>query len=215
VGVEAFNRIDTASRYDRVIWDRLLMFCIPRGRNVWAFSNDDSHTLTDIGLTAEIMLMPELTERALRTAMENGTFFACSTIAREELGEDFRGTGDFAEIKRVTVDDDNDVITVQAENADLIEWIADGRVIATGDTLRLREHAEEIGAYVRFQIRNGGGLLLSQPFICDDGAMETRLIPRPAEEDLSAPAKAAKKLRTSLRRTHLGEVLYRVASKKE
>jgi hypothetical protein len=191
------------------------MFCIPRGRSVWAFSNDDSHALSDIGLTAEIMLMPELTERALRTAMENGTFFACSTIAREELGEDFRGTGDFAEVKRVAVDDENDMITVQAENADLIEWISDGRLIATGDTLNLREHAEEIGAYVRFQIRNGGGLLLSQPFICDDGAMETRLIPRPAEEELSAPAKAAKKLCASLRRTHLGEVLYRVAASKK
>ena len=208
VGVEAFNCDDGPDRHDRVLWDRLLMYCIPRGRNVFAFSNDDSHYLRHIGLTAEIMLMPELSEAALRTAMETGTLFACSTIARVEMGEEFRGNGNYAEVKRITVDDENDVITVEAENADVIEWVADGEVIATGDTLNLREHADEIGTYVRFQIKNEGGLLLSQPFICDDGNMESHLIPDP-RDDIDTAARIIQKIIAFFRKNLIGELLYR------
>ena len=208
VGVEVFNCDDGPDRYDRIIWDRLLMYCIPRGRNIFGFSNDDSHYLRHIGLTAEIMLMPELTEAALRTAMETGTFFACSKIARVELGEEFRGNGNYANVTRIAVDDANDVITVTAENADVIEWVADGEVIATGSSIDLREHADEIGTYVRFQIKNEGGMLLSQPFICDDGNMESHLIPAPQDTDNPA-ARIIKKVIAFFRKNLLGEFLYR------
>ena len=209
VGVEAFNNYDTTDRYDRILWDNLLMYCIPRGRNVWAFSNDDSHVLSHIGVTAEIMLMPELSVSALRTAMENGTFFACSRVAREEMGEEFRGTGRYADVTRIDVDEDNDTITVTAENYDAIEWIADGRIIATGPSVDLREHADEIGAYVRFQIKNEGGLLLSQAFICDDGDMESHLIPEPTD-DRAPLVKAFAKIVEFFRKNLIGELLYRV-----
>ena len=209
VGVEAFNGADTADRYDRIVWDHLLMFCIPRGRNVLAFSNDDSHYDYEIGRTAEIMLMPELSEAALRTAMETGTFFACSRFARLEMGESFEGNGNYAQVDRITVDDANDVISVQAENYDAIEWVADGEVIATGDTLRLREHADEIGAYVRFQIKNEGGLLLSQAFICDDGDMESHLIAAPEQETHPWIVQKILDILAFFRKTLLGEVFYR------
>ena len=210
LGVEAFNRIDTADRCDRIVWDNLLRYCIPRGRNVFAFSNDDSHKLSDIGLTAEIMLMPELSSDALRTAMESGTFFACSKIARKEIGEDFEGNGNFADVKRIDVDDENDVITVSALNADVIEWVADGKVIETGNSISLREHADEIGSYVRFQIKNEGGMLLSQAFICDDGNMESNLIPEPANENDSKFIQTVLDVLAFFRKTLLGELFYRI-----
>ena len=171
VGIEIFNLRDTTDRADRILWDTILQYTIPEGKNVWGFSNDDSHALDDIGVTQEIMLMPELTNDALRTAMENGTFFACSKYARYEMGEEFVGTGDYADIRSLNVDDDNDTITVVASNYDVIEWIADGEIIATGETLDLREYSDEIGCYVRFQIKNEGGIVCSQPFVCDDGDM--------------------------------------------
>ena len=207
LGVEAFNCRDTVDRYGRVVWDNLLMYCIPRGRNVWAFSNDDSHYESQIGLTAEIMLMPELSNAALRTAMENGSFFACSILAREEMGDEFEGSGNFAFVSSVDVDDDNDVITVSAENYDTIEWIADGEIIATGESLDLRAHSDEIGSYVRFQIKNEGGLLLSQPFVCDDGDMESHLIPEPVDER-SAIVRFFDAIISFFRRSLLGEALY-------
>ncbi|MBQ7688405.1 MAG: hypothetical protein IJT27_04220 [Clostridia bacterium] len=208
VGMEAFNCEDTVDRYGRVFWDSLLEYCIPRGRNVWAFASDDSHWMSHIGLTAEIMLMPELSEASLRTAMENGTFFSCSTIANVEFGDGDRRSGNFADVQRISVDEENDSITVTAANADVIEWVADGEVIATGESICLRDHADRIGAYVRFQIKNEGGILLSQAFVCDDGDMESNLIPEPVDTRTPIEQLFAKIL-AFFRKTIIGELLYR------
>ena len=209
VGIEIFNLRDTSDRADRVLWDTLLQYTIPQGKNIWGFSNDDSHALDDIGVTQEIMLMPELSNDALRTAMENGTFFACSKYARNEMGEDFVGTGDYAEISKVIVDDEADIIAVDATNYDVIEWIADGEIIATGDTLDLKEHSDEIGCYVRFQIKNEGGIVCSQPFVCDDGDMSDDAIKEPNSYGSSnIIADFFKELLEFFRKTLIGELIY-------
>ena len=205
VGMEIFNERDTVARADRIMWDTILMYTVPRGVVPWGFSNDDAHVLRNIGVTAEIMLMPELSNEALRTAMENGTFFACSTIAREELGEDFEGTGEYAKIERITVDEEQDIITVTANNYETIEWISDGEIIATGNSFNLRENSEKLGSYVRFQIKNEGGIVMSQPFVCDDGNMEAKMIEEPVQE----PLNFFEKIVESIRKTILGELVYR------
>ncbi len=209
VGVEAFNRIDTADRSDRIVWDNLLQYTIPRGRNVWAFANDDSHELSDIGCTVNLMLMPELTNDALRTAMEDGTFFACSRYARNELGEDFVGTGEYAKISYVEVDDEADQITVIASDYDTIEWISDGEIIATGSTIDLREYSDEIGCYVRFQIKNEGGIVCSQAFVCNDGDMSDSVIEYPEKADLNLLSSFFNEILSFLRRTIIGEIIYK------
>ena len=209
VGIEIFNLRDTTDRADRILWDTLLQYTIPQGKNVWGFSNDDSHALDDIDVTREIMLMPELSNDALRTAMENGTFFACSRYARYEMGEDFVGEGEYASIHSLNVDDDNDTITVVASNYDVIEWIADGEIIATGETLDLREYSDEIGCYVRFQIKNEGGIVCSQPFVCDDGDMSDEAVEYPEEHvPNNIIAAFLQELLEFLRRTLIGEVIY-------
>ena len=86
VGIEIFNLRDTTDRADRILWDTILQYTIPQGKVVWGFANDDSHALDDIDVTRDIMLMPALSNEDLRTAMENGTFFACSRYARYEMG---------------------------------------------------------------------------------------------------------------------------------
>lgn len=209
VGIEIFNLRDTTDRADRILWDSILQYTIPNGKNVWGFSNDDSHALDDIGVTQEMILMPELSNEALRTAMENGTFFACSKYARYEMGEDFVGTGDYAEIKEVIVNDSTDVISVVADNYDVIEWIADGEIIATGEILELREYSDKIGSYVRFQIKNEGGIVCSQPFVCDDGDMSDDAVEYP-EEHVPNNIIAAffQELLSYLRRTLIGAVIY-------
>ncbi len=212
VGTEVFNGADTAARYDRMVWDNILMYTIPRGRNVWGFANDDSHNPTEIGRTAQMMLMPENTNEALRTAMENGTFFSCSILARDEMGENFTGNGNFAKVTYIDVDDVNDIITVTAENADVIEWVADGEVIATGASIDLNDYANQIGSYVRFQIKNEGGILLSQPFVCNDGDMSDEMVYYPEEinpDELDFITKFVYELWEFLRKTLIGELLYR------
>ncbi len=209
VGIEVFNLRDTTDRADRILWDTILQYTIPQGKNVWGFANDDSHALDDIDVTRDIMLMPELSNEALRTAMENGTFFACSRYARYEMGEDFVGEGEYAKIRSLNVDDDSDTITVVADNYDVIEWIADGEIIATGETLDLREYSDEIGCYVRFQIKNEGGIVCSQPFVCDDGDMSDEAVEYP-EEHVPNNIIAAffKELLDLLRKSLIGELIY-------
>ena len=209
VGIEIFNLRDTTDRADRILWDTILQYTIPQGKTVWGFANDDSHALDDIDVTRDIMLMPELSNEALRTAMENGTFFACSRYARYEMGEEFVGEGDYAEIHEVIVNDRTDVISVVASNYDVIEWIADGEIIATGETLSLTEHSDEIGCYVRFQIKNKGGIVCSQPFVCDDGDMSDEAVELP-EDHVPNNIIAAffQELLSFLRRTLIGAVIY-------
>lgn len=209
VGIEIFNLRDTTDRADRILWDTILQYTIPQGKNVWGFANDDSHALDDIDATRDIMLMPELSNEALRTAMENGTFFACSRYARYEMGEEFVGEGEYAQIHEVIVDDEKDTISVVASDYDVIEWIADGEIIATGESISLAEHSDEIGCYVRFQIKNKGGIVCSQPFVCDDGDMSDEAVELP-EEHVPNNIIAAffQELLSFLRRTLIGEVIY-------
>lgn len=213
VGMEVYNERDTVARYDRVIWDNILMYTVPRGRVIWGFANDDAHVVSNIGVTAEMMLMPENTVENLRTAMENGTFFACSKISRVELGDEFVGTGDFAKVTRIDVDEANDTISVAIESTTdyTVEWVADGKVIATGDSINLRDYSEEIGSYVRFQIKNEGGIVLSQPFVCDDGNMDACMIYYPEQPDEPEIVKMFKKFLEMLRKNLIGELIYRAA----
>ena len=61
------------------------------------------------------------------------------------------------------------MITLTAINADTIEWVADGKVIATGASIDLRAHAEEITCYVRAQLLGPGGISLTQAFTVEKG----------------------------------------------
>lgn len=211
VGLEVFNEDDGISKHDRVIWDNLLMYTIPRGRVIWAFGNDDSHWDDHIGHTANMMLMPENTVDELRTAMENGTLFVCSKNAHYEMGDEFVGDGNYAEITRIYVDDENDVISVglTSDSDYVVEWVADGEVIATGDSINLRDYADEIGSYVRFQVKNDGGILLSQPFVCDDGNMDACIINYPEEKKFdNFIMQYLYEMYLFLRRTIIGAFIY-------
>ena len=213
VGMEVYNEGDSVARYDRIIWDNILQYTIPRGRVVWAFANDDSHVIDTIGLTAEMMLMPENSNEALRTAMENGTFFACSTISKVEMGDEFRGTGDYATVTNIVIDEAEDTISVDIEsNTDYtVEWIADGDIIAYGDSIDLDSYSDVIRSYVRFQIKNEGGIVLSQPFVTDSGNMEEYQFDLPEDPDYGTLGNKLYNLLLKLRRNLLGELIYRFA----
>ncbi len=190
LGIEIFNLRDRPTRNDRILWDELLMSVIPEGeRNVWGFANNDAHDLTDVDSAFMDYILPSYSMDNLRSAMENGEYFAISRYAKNELGDDFVGTGAYPQVTDITVDEENDTITVTGINCKEIQWIADGEVIASetreenGEittTLKLRDYSDEIGCYVRFQLLGDGGICCSQPFVCDDGNMAD-LIKTPIE----------------------------------
>ena len=71
----------------------------------------------------------------------------------------------------ISVDEAEDSITLSASDAYLVRWIADGRVIAVGDSIDLDEHSGEIGSYVRAEIIGEGGVIYTQAFTLEyDGA---------------------------------------------
>lgn len=187
LGMEILNRVDSVGSSDRILWDSLLQYVIPRGeRTIWGFGNSDAHKLTDIDTSYMDFILPEYSIENVKNAMEKGNFFAVGRRARKEMPDDFVGEGPLPRVTGITVDDKNDTITVTAENADKLQWISNGNIIAettektddgkTVSVIKLREHSEDITCYVRFQLIGPGGICFSQPFTCDDGNMAQYII---------------------------------------
>lgn len=188
LGIETFNNSDNESSNNRLFWDELLKYVLPYGeRNVFGFSNSDTHDLNRVDTEFMDFILPFYSQDNLREAMETGAFFATGRLAKTaaELGDGFRAEGPVPQVRSITVDDENDTITVTAINAERIEWVADGKIIETAVTtengvttsvIKLAEHSDGISCYVRFQIFGKGGYCYSNPFICDDGDMQRFII---------------------------------------
>jgi hypothetical protein len=179
LGIEVYNAFDRPTSSDRILWDELLQVCIPQGKNVWGFGNNDAHHLNDIDTAFMDFVMPEFSQKNVRTTMENGAFFAVSRYEDgERIGDET--VSEYPMVTCILVDEDADTITIVGKNCDKINWIADGEIIQTntkksGDvvssTIKLRAHSDEIGSYVRAELEGAGGKTLTQAFVCDDGDM--------------------------------------------
>ncbi len=178
LGIEVLNERDSPTRNDRVLWDGLLESVIPTGRNVWGFANTDSHKMSNVDSEFEVFMMPANTVANVRTAMENGTFFACGRTARNELGDSFNGTGVYPTVTNIAVDEGTDQITVLGADYDTIQWVAKGEIIATGNTIDLNAYESQIGCYVRAQLKGPGGICFTQAFAVNDGST-----PAPEQKD--------------------------------
>jgi hypothetical protein len=164
VGTEILMGQDGFTLNDRILWDNILKETMPQGRFVWGFSNDDSHSLSANGHHWNVMLMPELTEAALKVSMQTGAFYA---IARRDRSASINVNGTVGGIRpgisNIVINDANSTITISATNYNRIEWIADGNHIHTGATLNIHSYSNEINSYVRAVII-GDGVAYTQPF---------------------------------------------------
>lgn len=202
LGIEVLNMYDRPNFQDRMLWDKLLRTLIPEGnRTVWGFANSDAHEVSQIDTAFMDFILPEYTEKNLRTAMENGTFFAIARYAKNELGADFAGKGAVPQVTKLAVDHENGTITLAGKNCKAIEWIADGVVIkaetieADGEitsVINLGEHLDKISCYVRAQLKGDGGICMTQPFICDKGDFDAIRYPIPVKKQLSKSEKFVK-----------------------
>ena len=181
LGIEVFNENNSVTPYDRILWDNLLMYCLPYGKNVLGFSNTDAHRTEDIDTSFSVFMMEENTSENIKETMQSGAFFA---VTRRLKGNDIIGPANEIDARntdipypiftKVTVDGHS--VSVRAENADTIQWIADGKIIAKGsiadgyDTLDLDsiEGAEDF-TYVRAELFGKGGICLTQALVIDNG----------------------------------------------
>ena len=75
-------------------------------------------------------------------------------------------------VNEITVDDAEDAITIDADDALYIRWISDGKVVAEGNSIDLDE-CENIGSYVRAEIISEGAVTYTQAFVLNyDGMPE-------------------------------------------
>ncbi len=176
LGIEVFNDRNSTTPYDRILWDNLLMYCLDYGKNVIGFSNSDAHDLENIDTSFSVFMMEKNTVDNIRDTMKSGSFFAVTRILRanDVIGPaediDARNT-DLPYPMFTSVKTEGHTVSVTTENADTIQWIADGKVIATGtDTLDLDtvEGAENF-SYVRAELFGEGGVCLTQAITIDDG----------------------------------------------
>lgn len=181
VGVEIINKLDNESRLDRPLYDNILMELMPEGRNVWGFSNDDTHAVKSTGYAFNMLLMPELNAANTKKAMKDGAFYAVSRISREDGinatfadGTPLPGSGNdktlylldqtTPSISNIVVDQEENSISITGANYNTIEWIADGKVIATGNEIDLNDYEDVINSYVRAQLKSETGIAFTQPF---------------------------------------------------
>lgn len=168
VGMEIINKLDGDSYSDRILWDGILQETMPQGRFVWGFSNDDTHSNAATGHSYNMMLMPTNNPTEVRKAMENGTFYASAKVAKREgyTITDYSVINDYQPpiITDISVDQDADTITIQGDYYNEVEWIADGEVIATGNTIDLNDYEGVVNSYVRAQLKGDEGISFTQPF---------------------------------------------------
>ena len=89
MGIDMNSKGDSRTRFDRKLWDILLMNLAPEGRNVLGIASSDAHSVGAAYTGYTMMLMPENTSENLKTAMSTGAFFAASKKLgnNEELKE--------------------------------------------------------------------------------------------------------------------------------
>ncbi len=192
IGIDINSKEDGRTKYDRKLWDILLSKVVPTGRNVFAIATTDAHQLDKVGCAWTSLCMPENNAENVQNCLKNGAFFAVSRYIKnaEELAQFSLETGidwgtEFAQdsrdesipapkVTKVSVDEKDDKITLSVDNALTVHWIADGEVIAVGNTIDLDDYSDKIGSYVRAEAFGHGGVLYTQAFTLQyDGAPET------------------------------------------
>ncbi len=155
VGLEVFNQGD---RYpgDRAAWDAILTGLMP-DRPVWGYSNDDMHRAAQLGRNYSVMLLPELTEDAVRRGLRHGwSYFVYSPKIEDRFAEPVIGA--------ITVDPATGRIHIQARGPCETVWISEGVELHRGQSLDLTQQTH-VGGYVRAELRGGNGVVVgTQPF---------------------------------------------------
>ncbi len=71
-------------------------------------------------------------------------------------------------IKKVSVDDTENTIAIDSENAVIVRWIADGKVIETMKAdeavIDLDDYTSQLGGYIRAEVFGEGGIIYTQAF---------------------------------------------------
>ncbi|MBR2410985.1 MAG: hypothetical protein IKB08_04595 [Clostridia bacterium] len=181
-GIEIFNEDNGTTGYDRILWDNMLMYTLPYGKTVIGYANTDAHDENNIDTSFMTFMMEENDVDHIKETMENGAFFSTTRSLR---ANEFNigpvkaieaANTELAYPMFTKVEVDGHKITVEATDADTIQWIANGEIISSDSmadgefTLDLDtiDGAEDF-LYVRAEIISEGGMTATQALIIDNG----------------------------------------------
>ena len=180
LGMEVFNERNGTTGYDRILWDNLLMYCLPYGKNVIGYSNTDAHWTDTVDSSFSVFMMEENSVENVKKTMQNGAFFM---ITRKLRPNEWIGPSEELDVMNMglpypmftNIAVDGHKISVNAKDCDTIQWIANGKVIATttgtASTINLDTiEGSENFQYVRAELFGKGGMCLTQAFAIDNGA---------------------------------------------
>ena len=182
LGVEAVNGFTSLTKYDRIFWDNLLMYCLPYGKNVYGFAGADAHETGRLNNCFMYFMMDDLSMESLRSCMESGEFFGAThtVVANDIIGPESDVNAPegvmqpLAKVEKLTADGHK--ITLCASDANYVNWISNGKVIATSRldesntaVLDLDGFETDEMLYVRCEIYNENGMVFSQPIVLDRG----------------------------------------------
>ncbi len=182
LGTEVFNEHNGTTGYDRILWDNLLMYCLPYGKNVIGFSNTDAHEKSKVDSSFSIFMMKENNVENIKSAMQNGNLFM---VTRELRANNWIGPYEGFNVMNkglpypmfTNINVDGHKIDVNAKDSHTIKWIANGKIIMEAPiadntvTLDLDSiEGSENFQYVRAELYGDGGMCISQAFELDDGS---------------------------------------------
>ncbi len=181
-GIEVFNEDNGVTGYDRILWDNMLMYALPYGKTIIGYANTDAHEPGTVDTSFMTFMMEENNVDNIKATMMNGAFFSTTRNLRAnefEIGPAVAIEADnkglpYPMFTKVAVDGHK--ITVKTENADSLQWIANGKVISKVEitdgeyTLDLDTvpGAEDF-LYVRAEIIGEGGMTVTQALTIDNG----------------------------------------------
>ncbi len=190
VGMGINSATDAHTRCDRILYDQILQKTIPNGVVPWSFTFADSHDAQSINYAYTMHYMPELTHEAFKNSMKNGELFSITHYSNGVELNGMKEMPNFVEkevedsksylldntpmVTRVTVDEENDTITIEGINFNEITWVSNTNVILresniTSGKATLDLHSADLlnepYLYVRFYITGENGICYSQPFV--------------------------------------------------
>lgn len=208
LGMGINSATDAHTRCDRILYDQVLQKTIPNGVVPWGNTFADSHSESSVNDAYTMCWMPELTLEAFRECQEKGQYFSVSHFSNgvelngmEEMPgfveQDVYDTKSYwldntPQVKRITVDQNADTITVECENANLITWVSNGNVIkreaVENGVVTLDLHKDELMndpyLYVRFYISGENGICYAQPMVLHVEGEEFAPVEVPVTRDL-------------------------------
>lgn len=111
LGIDINSKGDARTRFDRILWDKLLTRFSSKGENVFAIASSDAHQLDKINTGYTLLLMNKLDSASAKSALENGEFFAASHCLgnyeelceiKEALEDLFGESETYSAVSRVT-----------------------------------------------------------------------------------------------------------------